>query len=217
MIPVTGRSKIDTTTCYVWTPRAFAREAKNNKLVLRRDGEPAFADGDGRSNTFRWFLGGWMAHAAEFMPFYAPTVNSYKRYRPGSWAPTELAWAEDNRTTAFRVVGRGESLRIECRLPGADCNPYLAYTAVLASGLDGIERQIEPPEALKGSGYSASGLPALPVTLREGFASLAESDFVKKALGEDVTAHYAHFFESEQAAFDEAVTDWERRRYFERI
>ena len=186
-------------------------------VSLRRDGEPAFADGDGRSNTFRWFLGGWMAHAAEFMPFYAPTVNSYKRYRPGSWAPTELAWAEDNRTTAFRVVGRGESLRIECRLPGADCNPYLAYTAVLASGLDGIERQIEPPEALKGSGYSASGLPALPLTLREGSASFRESDFVKKALGEDVAAHYAHFFESEQAAFDEAVTDWERRRYFERI
>jgi glutamine synthetase len=97
------------------------------------------------SDEFRWFLGGWIAHAPEFMVFYAPTVNSYKRFRAGSWAPTRLAWSHDNRTASFRVVGKGPSLRIECRIPGADCNPYLCFAAALASGLDGIANKIEPP------------------------------------------------------------------------
>ena len=186
-------------------------------LSLRKDGEPAFASGDGQSDIFRWFLGGWMGHAREFMPFYAPTVNSYKRYRSGSWAPTSLAWAFDNRTVGFRVVGSGGSLRIECRLPGADANPYLAYTAALASGLDGIENQIEPPPALDGDGYTSSDAGALPATLRAANEAFAVSEFVRASLSDDVVAHYAHFFETEQEAFEVAVTDWERRRYFERI
>ncbi len=186
-------------------------------LSLRKDGEPAFASGDGRSDVFRWFLGGWMAHAREFMPFYAPTVNSYKRYRSGSWAPTTLAWALDNRTVGFRVVGTGDSLRIECRLPGADCNPYLAYTAALASGLDGVENRIEPPPALDGDGYTSPGVARLPGTLREANDEFRSSEFVRLSLGDEVVQHYAHFFETEQESFDGAVTDWERRRYFERI
>ena len=97
------------------------------------------------SNEFRWFLGGWLSHAADMMVFYAPNVNSYKRYQSGSWAPTRLAWSHDNRTAGFRVVGRQGSLRIECRIPGADCNPYLAFAAALASGLDGIVNHTEPP------------------------------------------------------------------------
>ena len=107
------------------------------------------------SDTFRWFLGGWIAHAPEFMVFYAPTVNSYKRFRAGSWAPTRLAWSHDNRTASFRVVGKGPSLRIECRIPGADCNPYLCFAAALASGLDGIANQIEPPPLFEGDVYAA--------------------------------------------------------------
>lgn len=189
-------------------------------LSLRKDGDPSFASGasnNGQSDVFRWFLGGWMAHTPEFMPFYAPNVNSYKRYESGSWAPTTLAWAFDNRTVGFRVVGSGDSLRIECRIPGADANPYLAYTAALASGLDGIQNQIEPPPTLDGDGYTSEGVAQLPATLREANAAFRTSDFVRHVIGDEVTDHYAHFFETEQKAFDGAVTDWERRRYFERI
>ncbi|MCB9431516.1 MAG: glutamine synthetase [Ardenticatenaceae bacterium] len=169
------------------------------------------------SDLFRWFLGGWIRHAPEFMVFYAPTINSYKRYQDGSWAPTRLAWSYDNRTAGFRVVGSGQSLRIECRIPGADCNPYLAFAAALASGLDGVANQIEPPDIFEGDIYSAAHLPRVPYTLREATDLFANSDFVRQALGEAVVAHYTHFFRTEQKAFDEYVTDWERRRYFERI
>ncbi|MEZ4870239.1 MAG: glutamine synthetase family protein [Caldilineaceae bacterium] len=169
------------------------------------------------SDLFRWFLGGWIAHAPELMVCYAPTINSYKRFEDGSWAPTRLAWSYDNRTAGFRVIGHGSSLRIECRIPGADCNPYLAYAAALASGLDGIANQIEPPEIFVGDIYAARHLPRVPYTLREAIALFAASDFTKAAFGADVVEHYTHFFQVEQAAFDRAVTDWERKRYFERI
>ncbi|MEZ4703145.1 MAG: glutamine synthetase family protein [Rhodothermales bacterium] len=191
-------------------------------LSLWDDGANAF-DGDERlgpvscSPVFRWFLGGWMAHVPELMAFYAPTVNSYKRYQSGSWAPTRLAWSHDNRTAGFRVVGRGKSLRIECRIPGADCNPYLAYTAALASGLDGIANQIEPPPMFDGDIYHAGHIQALPKTLREATASFANSPFGRQALGDAVVDHYTHFFTVEQDMYDKAVTDWERKRYFERI
>ena len=119
------------------------------------------------SDIFGHFLGGWMAHLPELMAFYAPTVNAYKRYEDGSWAPTRIAWSHDNRTAGFRVVGAGESLRIECRAPGADCNPYLAYAAALASGLDGIRNRIEPPPVFEGDIYAARHLPHVPRTLDE--------------------------------------------------
>lgn len=169
------------------------------------------------SDEFRWFLGGWMAHVPEMMVFYAPTINSYKRYEDGSWAPTRLAWSYDNRTAGFRVVGKGKSLRIECRIPGADCNPYLAYAAVLASGLDGIANQIEPPDIFQGDVYAAQHLPRVPYTLRDAIELFANSDFTKQVFGEDVVKHYTHFFRTEQKAYDNYVTDWERKRYFERI
>jgi glutamine synthetase len=189
---------------------------------LWRTGENAFA-GDQQfgpvkcTDEFRWFLGGWMAHVDDVMPFYAPTVNSYKRYVDGSWAPTRLAWSYDNRTGGFRVVGSGNSLRIECRIPGADANPYLAFAASLASGLDGIANKIEPPDCFVGDIYAAKSLPRVPYTLAEATDKFAASEFAKRAFGEDVVEHYAHFFRTEQAAFNSAVTDWERRRYFERI
>jgi len=169
------------------------------------------------SDAFRWFLGGWIAHAGETMPFYAPTVNSYKRYQAGSWAPTRLAWSYDNRTAGFRVVGKGPSLRIECRIPGADCNPYLAYAAALASGLDGIAEEIEPSAMFQGDMYAAEKLPRVPGTLRDATEAFEKSAFAKKAFGAEVVEHYAHFFRAEQSAYDKAVTDWERMRYFERI
>ena len=169
------------------------------------------------SDEFRWFLGGWMAHVQEMMVFYAPTINSYKRYVDASWAPTRIAWCHDNRTAGFRVVGKGQSLRIECRIPGADCNPYLAYAATLASGLDGIANKIEPPDIFEGDVYAAKHLPRVPYTLREATDLFSENEFAKQAFGEDVVKHYTHYFRTEQAAFDASVTDWERKRYFERI
>ncbi|HXM81322.1 MAG TPA: glutamine synthetase family protein [Burkholderiales bacterium] len=189
---------------------------------LWRDGSNAFAGHQrlGRaqvSDAFRWFLGGWIAHVPDVMVFYAPTINSYKRYVDASWAPTRLAWSYDNRTAGFRVVGNGQSLRIECRIPGADCNPYLALAASLASGLDGIARRLEPPECFVGDVYAAKHLPRVPYTLTEANERFAASDFAQRAFGKDVVEHYAHFFRTEAAAFDKAVTDWEQRRYFERI
>jgi glutamine synthetase len=169
------------------------------------------------SDNFRWFLGGCIAHVPDVMPFYAPTVNSYKRYQAGSWAPTRLAWSYDNRTAGFRVVGHDQSLRIECRIPGADANPYLLYAALLASGLDGIRNKIEPPEIFTGDIYSAKDLPLVPLSLREAIIGFKQSDFARKAFGDEVIEHYAHFFETEQELFDKAVTDWERKRYFEQI
>lgn len=191
-------------------------------LSLWRDGRNAFPGerelGPVRcSDAFRHFLGGWIARANELMPFYAPTVNSYKRYQSGSWAPTRLAWSYDNRTAGFRVVGRDQSLRIECRIPGADANPYLAFAAALASGLDGIARRTEPPPIFEGNVYEARELPEVSKTLREANERFARSAFAREAFGADVVEHYVHFFASEQAAYDQAVTDWERRRYFERI
>jgi len=191
-------------------------------LSLWNDDEAAFPGDQSLgsikcSEQFRYFLGGWIAHAAEMMVFYAPTINSYKRYQSGSWAPTRLAWSSDNRTAGFRVVGSGKSLRIECRIPGADCNPYLAYTAALASGLDGIANKIEPPAIFEGDIYAAEDLPEVPRSLRAATDLFEQSEFARRAIGSDVVDHYTHFFRTEQATFDKAVTDWERQRYFERI
>lgn len=179
-------------------------------------GKKAFGPVQG-SDLFGWFLGGWMAHVPDVMPFYAPTVNAYKRYVDASWAPTRLAWSYDNRTAGFRVVGHGPSLRIECRIPGADCNPYLAFAAALASGLDGIRQKISPPDIFEGDIYAAKHLARVPYTLAQAVDQFERSDFAKAAFGAEVVEHYSHFFREEQRAAERAVTDWERKRYFERI
>ena len=168
------------------------------------------------SDEFRWFLGGWIKHAREMAVCYAPYPASYKRYQSRSWAPTSLAWSADNRTAGFRVVGSDSSLRVECRLPGADANPYVAYAASLASGLDGIRNKIEPPAAFDGDVYAARELPQIPKTSYEAIDAFANSDFAKEALGADVHAHYLRFVQVEQEKFDAVVTNWERQRYFER-
>ncbi len=191
-------------------------------MSLWKDGKNAFVGNQEfgpvkGSDLFRWFLGGWIKHVPDVMPFYAPTINSYKRFVDGSWAPTRLAWSYDNRTAGFRVVGSGPSLRIECRIPGADCNPYLAFAASLASGLAGIKNKIEPPAIFEGDIYAAAHLPRVPYTLAEAIPLFENSAFAKQAFGEDVVAHYTHFYKKEQQAYDKSVTDWERKRYFERI
>ena len=191
-------------------------------VSLWQNGQNAFAGTQkigpvAGSELFRWFLGGCITHAPDVMVFYAPTVNSYKRYADGSWAPTRLAWSYDNRTAGFRVVGSGASLRIECRIPGADCNPYLAFAALLASGLEGIKNKIEPPAIFEGDIYAAAHLPRVPYTLAEATDLFENSTFAKNTFGAEVVRHYAHFYRSEQAAFNKSVTDWERKRYFEQI
>ncbi|MEC9031312.1 MAG: glutamine synthetase family protein [Planctomycetota bacterium] len=191
-------------------------------LSLWENGRNAF-DGEDElgpvrcSETFRWFLGGWIAHVPDVMVFYAPTPNSYRRYQSGSWAPTQLAWSHDNRTAGFRVVGSGSSLRIECRLPGADCNPYLVYAAALASGLDGISRQIEPPPHFEGDVYQAKDLPSVPANLAEATDLFEKSSFAREAFGDSVVDHYTRFFRTEEAARDTTDSQWDRKRYFERI
>jgi len=165
---------------------------------------------------FRWWLGGLMRHARACTLLFAPYVNSYKRFRAGSFAPTGIAWSYDNRTAGFRVVGKGASLRVECRIPGADANPYLAFAATLAAGLDGMAQHIEPPDMFRGDVYAAEGLATIPRTLPEAIAEFESSALLREAFGADVVEHLVHFARTEQRKFDEAVTTWERRRYFER-
>lgn len=189
---------------------------------LFKDGRNAFV-GDHAigslkvSETFQWFLGGLIARVQDVMVFYAPTVNSYKRFEDGSWAPTRIAWCADNRTAGFRVVGSGDGLRIECRIPGADCNPYLAFAAMLASGLDGIANRTAPPAIFSGDVYAARDLDRVPHSLTGAVENFRNSAFARRAFGDFVVDHYTHFYEVERDAFRKAVTDWERARYFERI
>jgi glutamine synthetase len=186
-------------------------------------GRSAFAGSEPLAGTpvrcakrFRHWLGGLLAHAGELAWFFAPNVNSYKRYQAGTFAPTGIAWSWDNRTAGFRGVGSGESLRIECRIPGGDANPYLAYAALLAAGLDGLERELEPPPAFVGDVYAAKDLPQVPRSLGAAIAALEESAFARKAFGDAVVDHLLHFARTELRAFEAVVTDWERARFFER-
>jgi glutamine synthetase len=169
------------------------------------------------SDTFRWFLGGLLAHARELALLFAPNPNSYKRYRRGTFAPTGIAWSWDNRTAGFRVVGRGAGLRVECRIPGADANPYLAYAALVAAGLAGIEARREPGPAFRGDVYAAAELPQIPRSLAEALAEFEASRLARDAFGDAVVEHLLHFARSESAALESRVSDLERARYFERV
>jgi glutamine synthetase len=179
--------------------------------------ESAFVDGDGEeTDTFRHFLGGLRAHIRELALFVAPAVNSYKRYAAESWAPTSVSWGRDNRTCGFRIVGHGQSRRVECRIPGADVNPYLGYAALLAAGLDGIENETDPGPELKGNAYEAAEAEAFPSSLREAVDLWEGSEFAKSAFGESAHKHYLNYGRLEQGLFDKVVTDYERVRMFER-
>ncbi len=181
--------------------------------------EALIADPDaahGLSDLGRWWLGGLMAGAREMAWCYAPYVNSYKRYRPGSWAPTAVAWGLDNRTLGFRVVGHGGNRRVECRIPGADANPYYAFAATIACGLHGVEHRIEPGDPFVGNGYTAVDLARVPHTLVEAIELFDRSEIACKSFGDDVHRHLLNTARQEWNAFNNHVTDWERRRGFER-
>ena len=180
---------------------------------LWKDGRNSF---DGESDTFKRYLAGHIACAAEIAIFLAPNINSYKRYAAASWAPTTLAWGHDNRTCGFRIVGHGQHLRTESRIPGADVNPYLAIAALIAAGLHGIDQQLELADPCTGSAYEG-GYEHLPTTLREAAGLWSGSKLAEEAFGSDVVQHYLRMAEVEQDAFDTAVTDWERFRSFERM
>jgi glutamine synthetase len=179
---------------------------------LFRDGDAAFPGDDA---LFGSWLAGQIACARELALFFAPTINSYKRYAAGSWAPTTLAWGHDNRTCGFRVVGHGKARRVETRIPGGDVNPYLAFAAMIASGLYGIEHGLEAPEPLEGNAYE-SDAERFPSTMREAIAALESSATARAAFGDQVVDHYLNYARTEQVLFDRFVTDWERKRYFER-
>jgi glutamine synthetase len=173
--------------------------------------------GHGRSRAFEHFVAGQLAATRELTYFFAPNVNSYKRYSWGSFAPTTLVWGVDNRTCAFRVVGHGPSLRLESRIAGADVNPYLAFSAMIAAGLHGIDNELELEPDYPGNAYDAEGKPRLPTSLHEAIALLEGSQLARAAFGEDVVDHYLHYARTEQRAFEATVTDWERFRNFERM
>lgn len=189
-------------------------------LSLRgQDGTMVFADeskSGGQSQMFDHFLAGILATMREFTLLYAPNINSYKRFAPGSFAPTAVAWGRDNRTCALRVVGRGAGLRVENRLPGGDVNPYMAVAAMLAGGLHGIEAQLPLEPALEGNAY-VSDKPRVPSTLLEARDLFAASAVAEHVFGKDVVEHYVHAADVELLAFNTAVTDWERVRGFERL
>jgi glutamine synthetase len=177
------------------------------------DGSPVFASD---RETFDRFLAGQLACLRELTLFLAPNVNSYKRYVEGSFAPTAVAWGHDNRTCALRVVGHGPALRMECRSPGADVNPYLALAALIAAGLHGVEEGLELGPAEEGNAYQGDK-PRLPTTLRDARDLFAASDVARAAFGDEVVEHYLNNARVELDAFDAAVTDWERHRGFERL
>lgn len=182
-------------------------------------GEPVFADRDapdGMSAVFRHYIAGQLAAMREFTLLYAPNINSYKRFVEGSFAPTAVAWGHDNRTCALRVVGKGHGMRVENRVPGGDVNQYLAVAGMLAAGLYGIENKLELGDPLTGNAYT-SDIDRVPTTLREAADLFEQSALAREVFGDEVVEHYTHAARVEVAAFDSAVTDWERVRGFERL
>jgi glutamine synthetase len=169
------------------------------------------------SPVFRGWLGGLVATGRELAWLHAPTVNSYKRYQPESWAPTALAWGRDNRTCGFRLVGHGEGFRVESRIPGADVNPYLSFAATIAAGLHGIEQGLEPPPRLDGNAYAADDVPHVPWNIVDAIDELERSEVARRAFGDDVHHHLVNTARQEWAAFNRAVTDWELLRNFEQL
>ena len=186
-------------------------------LSLRGDdGTPVFADGHGFSETFEHFLAGQLACLREFTLFFAPNINSYKRFAKGSFAPTAIAWGKDNRTCSLRVVGHGGSLRVENRLAGGDVNPYLAIAAMISAGLHGIDDELPLEDEFAGNAYE-SDKPHVPTNLGQARELFAGSEAARSAFGTEVVEHYLNMARVEIEAFEAVVTDWERYRTFERL
>ncbi|MFK4810710.1 glutamine synthetase family protein [Devosia sp. ZW T5_3] len=185
-----------------------------------KSGKPLFVDGKderGMSDLMKHFMAGQLAYARDITYFLAPYINSYKRYQAGTFAPTKAIWSPDNRTAGFRLCGEhSKAIRVECRMGGADLNPYLAIAALLAAGIKGIEDKLELEPAFVGDAYVTKKLREIPKTLREATDTLRKSKMLKDAFGEQVIGHYVHTAEWEQAEYDRRVTDWELKRGFER-
>ncbi len=162
------------------------------------------------------FVAGMMALSRELAPFIAPFVNSYKRYAALSWAPVNVVWGRDNRTTGFRLVGHGDDLHVENRFPGGDMNAYLTYAAAIGAGLYGIEHGLELTPEFKGNGYVATGVPRMPRALWEAIGELERSEAAREIFGDDVVAHYLNAVRVEQEQYDAVVHNWDRERYLER-
>jgi glutamine synthetase len=188
-------------------------DVKSDKALFHSANDGAH----GMSPLFQHYLAGLIALARDFSLFYAPYVNSYKRYQATSFAPTSIVWSWDNRTCGFRIIGHGPSLRVECRIPGADANPYMAFAATVAAGLHGIQNKLELPPEFHGDAYTNKDLPRVPGNLTEAIDALEKSQVAREAFGEEVVEHYLHSARLERQSFDSAVTDWELRRNFERI
>jgi glutamine synthetase len=182
-------------------------------------GDPVMpGDGPGHlSVTGQRVVAGLLATLPELAVFYAPHINSYKRYQPGSFAPTAMRWGTDNRTCAMRIAGHGGARRVENRVPGADVNPHLAVAAMIAGALYGLERELELEPEFTGNAYADESAPRVPGTLRDALAAWESSPVAKAAFGDEVVAHYANNARVELTAFDAAITDWELFRGFERL
>ena len=220
----TGAKEIASRHGYALTFMAKPNEREGNSCHIHlsfrtADGSPVMA-GDGRyglSPAGASIMSGLLAGLRELTLLLAPTINSYKRFAPGSFAPTAVAWGPDNRTCALRLVGHGPSLRVECRVPGGDVNPYLALAGLVAAALSGVAEPRPLPPPLTGNAYAADGLPRVPATLDEALTLWESSALAADAFGKDVVSHYATMARVELDAYRRAVTDWELRRYFERI
>ncbi|WP_043917634.1 glutamine synthetase family protein [Jannaschia aquimarina] len=203
-----------------WRADKVGSASHIHQSMAREDGSNAFHDPDApraMSDLMGSYVAGLMRHTGEMTAFLAPYVNSYKRFLPGTFAPTKIAWSVDNRTAGYRLVGEDtRGVRIECRIPGSDVNPYLACAAQLAAGLKGIEEGLPAPDPVTGDVYGMGDVDDIPRTLRDATETLRGSAMLRDAMGDDVIDHYVRAAEVEQEAFDAAVTDWEVARGFER-
>jgi glutamine synthetase len=183
-------------------------------------GRPLFVDSSdprGMSALMKQFMAGQLAYARDITYFLAPYINSYKRFQAGTFAPTKTIWSPDNRTAGFRLCGENsKGVRVECRIGGADLNPYLALAALIAAGIKGIENKLELEPPFVGDAYVTQQLREIPKTLRDATDWLRRSDMLKQAFGDRVVGHYVHTAEWEQLEYDRRVTDWELKRGFER-
>ncbi len=204
-----------------WDYTAAGSSCHIHQSLRSKDGKtPVFYDKQaehGMSDAMRHYLAGLLAHASEFTLFLAPHINSYKRFQAGTFAPTKAVWSNDNRTAGYRICGTGtEAVRVECRVGGADLNPYLAFAGLIAAGIAGIEQKLDLGSEFKGDAYAAKRAPDIPKTLRDAARALGRSKMLRAAFGDDVVDHYVHAAEWEQFEYDRRVTDWEIFRGFER-
>lgn len=187
--------------------------------IVDKAGKSLFWDSKKHKETqlFRQFLGGQLRYASDLFLFFASTINAYKRFQAGTFAPTSIVWSHDNRTTGYRIVGHGSGFRFENRMPGADVNPYLSFAAIIAAGLAGVKEKLDCGDPYQGDAYQNASLPRVPTSLTSAADAMDKSTMAREAFGDDVVNHYVHLARLEQQSFDRAVTDWERRRYFDRI